>query len=156
MEDICENIDKKYEIIDKKGSGASSIVFLVKDSTTNKLYAAKVLKNQREEYDKEVEMLNAIKEINSPYILNLVDNGIGNVFRKGNVFKEKQYIILEYASKGCLFDYILYLEEGLKKEYAKVIFTKILVGVNSFHKEGICHRDLKPENILLMKISIRK
>ena len=46
MEDICENIDKKYEIIEKKGSGASSIVFLVKDSTTKKLYAAKVLKKK--------------------------------------------------------------------------------------------------------------
>ena len=76
MEDACENIDKKYEIIDKKGSGASSIVFLVKDSTTNKLYAAKVMKKQKEEYDNEVEMLSAIKEINRPYILNMVDNGI--------------------------------------------------------------------------------
>ena len=150
MEDTCENIDKKYEIIDKKGSGASSIVFLVKDSTTNKLYAAKVMKKQKEEYDNEVEMLSDIKEINSPYILNLVDNGIGNVFRKGNVFKEKQYLILEYASKGDLFNYVIYLKEGLQKEYAKVIFTKILSGVNSCHsKKQICHRDLKPENILL-------
>ena len=150
MEDTCENIDKKYEIIDKKGSGASSIVFLVKDSTTNKLYAAKVMKKQKEEYDNEVEMLSDIKEINSPYILNLVDNGIGNVFRKGNVFKEKQYLILEYASKGDLFNYVIYLKEGLQKEYAKVIFTKILSGVNSCHNEKqICHRDLKLENILL-------
>ena len=76
MEDTCENIDQKYEVIDKKGSGASSIVFLVKDSTTNKLYAAKVMKKQKEEYDNEVEMLSAIKEINRPYILNMVDNGI--------------------------------------------------------------------------------
>ena len=149
MEDVCDNIDKKYEIIDKKGSGGTSIVFLVKDSTTKKIYAAKVMRKQNKNYNIEVEILNDLKGINSPYILNLVDNGIGNVARKGNVFKEKQYIILEYASKGDLFNYILYPEQGLKKEYAKVIFTKILVGVNSCHKKNICHRDLKLENILL-------
>ena len=71
------------------------------------------------------------------------------MLRKGRVFKEKQYLILEYASKGELFNYILYLKKGLKKEYAKVIFAKILRGVLSFHNQGICHRDLKLENILL-------
>ena len=150
MEDICENIDKKYEIIDKKGSGGTSIVFLVKDSTTKKIYAAKVLKKQSEYYDDEVKILNDLKEINCPYILNLIDNGTGDVARKGNVFKEKQYIILEYASKGELFNYILYLKQGLKKEYAKIIFAKILKGVHScYEKKKICHRDLKLENILL-------
>ena len=149
MEKDCENIDKKYDIIEKKGSGASSIVFLVKDSTTKKLYAAKVLKKQDTDFNNEVEMLNELKEINSPYILNLINSGTGNVARKGNVFKEKQYIILEYASKGTLFDYILYLHQGLKKEYAKVIFAKILRGVYSCHKKNIYHRDLKLENILL-------
>ena len=149
MEKDCENIDKKYDIIEKKGSGASSVVFLVKDSTTKKIYAAKVLLKQDILFNNEVEMLNALKGVNSPYILNLINNGTGNVLRKGRVFKEKQYLILEYASKGELFNYILYLQKGLKKEYAKVIFAKILRGVLSFHNQGICHRDLKLDNILL-------
>ena len=135
MEDVCENIDKKYDIIDKKGSGATSVVFLVKDSTTKKIYAAKVLRKQDKYYYNEVKILNDLKGINSPYILNLVDNGIGNVTRKGKVFKEKQYIILEYASKGELFNYILYLKQGLKKEYAKIIFAKILKGVHSCYEK---------------------
>ena len=95
MEDNYENIDKKYDIIEKKGSGASSIVFLVKDSTTKKIYAAKVLKKQDKIFNNEVKILNELKEINSPYILNLINSGTGNIARKGNVFKEKQYIILE-------------------------------------------------------------
>ncbi len=40
-------------------------------------------------------------------------------------------------------------EQGLKKEYAKVIFDKILKGVLSSHEKGIYHRDLKLDNILL-------
>ena len=149
MEDVWENIDKKYDIIEKKGSGASSVVYLVKDSTTKKTYAAKILKKQDIVFKNEVDILNALKEAQNPYILNLVNSGTGNVVLKDKDLKEKQYLILEYASKGSLYYYVKQFEQGLKKEYAKVIFYKILKGVLSCHEKGICHRDLKLENILL-------
>ena len=149
MEDVCENIDKKYDIIEKKGSGTTSIVYLVKDSTSKRFYAAKILKKQSTCFNDEVEMLNSLKENNNPYILNLVNHGTGNVVLKNKVLKDKQYLVLEYASKGELLNYIGRYKLGLKEEYAKVIFAKILRGVLSFHKEGICHRDLKMQNILL-------
>ena len=149
MEDICENIDKKYDIIEKKGSGASSVVYLVKDSSTKKTYAAKILKKQSIYFENEIKMLNALKEAQNPYILNLVNSGTGNVVLKDKDLKEKQYLILEYASKGSLYYYTKQYEQGLKKEYAKVIFDKILKGVLCCHEKGICHRDLKLDNILL-------
>ena len=149
MEDVWENIDKKYDIIEKKGSGISSVVYLVKDSTTKKTYAAKILKKQDIVFKNEVDILNALKEAQNPYILNLVNSGTGNVVLKDKDLKEKQYLILEYASKGNLFYYTKQYEQGLKKEYAKVIFDKILKGVLCCHEKGICHRDLKLDNILL-------
>jgi len=149
MEDVWENIDKKYDIIEKKGSGATSIVYLVKDSTTKKIYAAKILKKQSICFNDEIKILNALKEAQNPYILNLINNGTGNVVLKDKEFKEKQYIILEYASKGSLFNYIQQFKQGLKKEYAKVIFAKILRGVLCCHDKGISHKDLKLNNILL-------
>ena len=152
MEDVCENIDKKYDIIEKKGSGATSIVYLVKDSITKKIYAAKILKKQNICFNYEIEMLNALKNAEkeeNQYILNLVNNGTGDVVKKDKVLKDKQYLILEYASKGSLINYMKQFEQGLKKEYAKVIFAKILRGVLCCHNHGICHRDLKLENILL-------
>ena len=131
MEDVWENIDKKYDIIEKKGSGASSVVYLVKDSTTKKAYAAKILKKQNIVFKNEVDILNALKEAQNPYILNLVNSGTGNVVLKDKDLKEKQYLILEYASKGSLYYYVKSFKQGLKKEYAKVIFYKILKGVLS-------------------------
>ena len=61
----------------------------------------------------------------------------------------KQYMVLEYASKGELFDYIYCSGSGLSEKHSKLIFHKILKGVQSIHNAGICHRDLKMQNILV-------
>lgn len=57
-------------------------------------------------------------------------------------------IILEYASGGELFDYILN-HRYLKDTAARRLFAQLVSGVGYLHKKGIVHRDLKLENLLL-------
>ena len=57
-------------------------------------------------------------------------------------------IILEYASGGELFDYIL-KNRHLKDHTARKLFAQLVSGVGYLHKKGIVHRDLKLENLLL-------
>jgi protein-serine/threonine kinase len=57
-------------------------------------------------------------------------------------------IILEYASGGELFDYILN-HRYLKDHPARRLFAQLVSGVGYLHKKGIVHRDLKLENLLL-------
>jgi protein-serine/threonine kinase len=57
-------------------------------------------------------------------------------------------IILEYASGGELFDYILN-QRYLKDPAARRLFAQLVSGVGYLHKKGIVHRDLKLENLLL-------
>lgn len=57
-------------------------------------------------------------------------------------------IVLEYASGGELFDYILN-HRYLKDNAAKRLFAQLVSGVGYLHKKGIVHRDLKLENLLL-------
>lgn len=57
-------------------------------------------------------------------------------------------IILEYASGGELFDYILN-HRYLKDNAARRLFAQLVSGVGYMHKKGIVHRDLKLENLLL-------
>jgi protein-serine/threonine kinase len=57
-------------------------------------------------------------------------------------------IILEYASGGELFDYILQ-HRYLKDNAARRLFAQLISGVGYLHKQGIVHRDLKLENLLL-------
>ena len=149
MESFCRNIDKKYEIFEKRGYGGTSLVYRVKDLKSKKIYAAKIFEKKTKFFDIEVEMLKELKQANNPYLLNMIDNGTGNIELEDKVLKDKQYLILEYASKGDLFDYLHYPSQGFKEIYAKMIFTKILTGLISCHNKGICHRDLKLANILL-------
>ena len=57
-------------------------------------------------------------------------------------------IILEYASGGELFDFILN-QRYLKDPQARRLFAQLVSGVGYLHKKGIVHRDLKLENLLL-------
>lgn len=148
-QDVVERIDNKYDIIEFKGKGATAWVYLVKDHHTEKLYAGKVLKEKNNLFEKEIKILAKLKTSNNPYMVNLVDSGVGDIVIANKPTKTKQYLILEYAPKGELFDYIFCPKKGLQEKYSKVIFTKILKGIQICHNNGICHRDLKMQNILV-------
>ena len=79
-----------------------------------------------------------------------------NKYLKKNVIKYlyggENFLILKYASKGSLLDYINENDENnMDEKIAKIIFKKILLCINVIHEVGVCHLDLKPNNILLDK-----
>ena len=122
-------------------------------------YAAKVLKikdkekEQKKEnklFDNEVNILKYLKNnININYITNLIDSGIGEIKIENRPNSINKYLILEYAEKGSLFNYIYFPEGKLEERFCKRIFYKILRGIQSLHEANICHRDIKLQNILL-------
>ena len=143
------SIDNKYTILETKGRGATANVYLVEDKNDKAKYAVKVLKEITSYFQKEIDILKTVSVLKNPYIVNLINYGEGPVKIKSKPVKNNQYVVLEYASKGELFDYIYCAEKGLNEKYAKLIFHKILKGVQAIHNSGICHRDLKMQNILV-------
>ena len=146
---IQESINGKYIILEKKGSGLTSEVFKVKEIKTKNIYAAKVFKKQSPYFQREVDMLTALKEVNNPYMIHIKNSGIGTIIREDETQNNKQYIILDYAPKGELTQYLIITRTPFSELHAKFIFYKILKGVQACHNAGICHLDLKTDNILL-------
>lgn len=117
-----------------------------KDGKQPSQVAIKLIKRDTLMRDHESEIkihreINSLKLLSHPNIVNLVE-----------VMKSGKYIgiVLEYASGGELFDYILH-HKYLKENVAKKLFAQLVSGVDYMHLKGLIHRDLKLENLLLDK-----
>lgn len=117
-----------------------------KDGNFPSQVAIKLIKRESIQKDSDSEIkihreINSLKLLNHPNIVNLVE-----------VMKSGKYIgiVLEYASGGELFDYILQ-HKYLKENVAKKLFAQLVSGVDHMHAKGLVHRDLKLENLLLDK-----
>ena len=143
-----DTLVKKYMILKHLGEGGYSDVYLIKDIFTNEKYALKILKKLSPDFMNEIELYKKISQLKGANIIRLIAFGEQNFILNNNV-ERKQYMILDYAEKGQLFDYIYKLKVPFKEKHAKVIFYKILKTVKVMHDNHICHRDLKAENIVL-------
>ena len=153
LEEKENSIGNKYIIYEKIGKGGRSKVFKVKPKGENedKYYAAKVYKNlisTINDFKVEKEILSYLNN-KSPYILNLIDSGEGEIKRIDRETSTNNYIIVDYMKNGCLFDYIYYPNNGLDEELCKLLFYKIFKAIKECHDSNICILDIKLDNILL-------
>lgn len=110
--------------------------------------AVKILEKQRIRDVTDVERvareIKILKQIRHPQIIQLYE-----VFPIQIIETPKQlYLIMEYASGGELFDFIV-SNTRIKEPQACKFFQQIIAGVEYIHHLNIVHRDLKPENLLL-------
>lgn len=135
------NLKHRYDFLETLGKGTYGKVKKAVDRT-GKLVAIKSIRkeNIKDEQDlthirREIEIMSSL---NHPYIVTIYE-----VFEN----KDKIVIVMEYASKGDLFDYIS--GRKISEREARHVFRQIVSAVHYCHKNGIVHRDLKLENILL-------
>ena len=147
---IQDNIENIYTIIRPLDEGTFSITYLVKNENDHNQYAAKVMDDfvDQQHFSREVQITTIISGLNNPNLIHLFHHGNGKITIGGDVI-QRNYLILDYHSKGSLFEYVEIPGHGFTELYAKNIFYKILRGVKAFHGAAICHRQLTLENILL-------
>ncbi|KAJ3089491.1 Map microtubule affinity-regulating kinase, partial [Physocladia obscura] len=80
-----------------------------------------------------------MKMLNHPHIVKLYEV----IETKYTVF-----LVMEYASGGELYDYLV-VHGKMKEKEARAKFRQILSAVSYCHKKRVIHRDLKAENLLL-------
>ena len=133
----------KYDFIRFIGHGSFSVVILVNERGTDKLFACKICsrkqlceKNIFDRFEREVRLMQSFRH---PSIVRIEDV----VFDQNLI-----YLVMEYCSKGELFNVIA--ERGkFDENLSKRIFAQIVDGLSYIHAKNIAHRDLKPENIMI-------
>ena len=110
---------------------------------TGEKVAVKILEKERIKDSSDVERVSReikiLKQVNHPNIVRLYEI----------IETSKQlYLIMEYASGGELFDYIV-ARSRLKESQACIFLQQLLSGIEYLHTIKVVHRDLKPENLLL-------
>lgn len=137
------NLKHRYEVMETLGKGTYGKVKKAVERATLKTVAIKSIRKERITDDldrihiqREIEITSSLRH--------------PNIIRFHEVFesRDKIVIVMEYASRGELYDYI-HERRRLPETEARDIFRQITSAVHYCHKNGVVHRDLKLENILL-------
>ena len=137
-----------FEILEKLGEGAYSIVYKVKRKEDSNIYALKKVKlkglsdKEKQNALNEVRILASVK---SPFVIS---------YKEAFIEEESETlcIVMEYADKGDLYQKIVHLKKIgclIEEIDAWKIFIQMVRGLKSLHDLKILHRDLKSANIFL-------
>lgn len=137
-------VPEDFEQLKVLGTGAYGKVLLVRDKTTQKLYAQKQLKKasivmESRRLEQTMSERQILESIRHPYIVRL---------QYAIQDSDKLYLILQYAPGGELFTHLA-SERMFDEDVAAFYTAQIACALTHLHKSGIVYRDLKPENCLL-------
>ena len=98
----------KYEIIRTLGSGASCKVKLALDKETGKKVAVKIMSDSMSEREKELVMteVSAMQNLKHAHVVEQIEYGMDTYIKDNGKSKTVNYIVLELASGGELFDFV--------------------------------------------------
>ncbi|XP_071835082.1 MAP/microtubule affinity-regulating kinase 3-like isoform X3 [Apostichopus japonicus] len=134
----------KYRLIKTIGKGNFAKVKLAKHIPTSKEVAIKIIDKQvlnQSSLAKVYREVRIMKSLDHPNIVKLFEV----------IESEKTlYLVMEYASGGEVFDYLV-AHGRMKEKEARAKFRQIVSAVQYCHQKRVVHRDLKAENLLLDK-----
>ncbi|XP_076464470.1 MAP/microtubule affinity-regulating kinase 3-like isoform X3 [Babylonia areolata] len=132
----------KYRLIKTIGKGNFAKVKLAKHVPTGKEVAIKII-------DKTQLVPSSLQKLfREVRIMKLLDHP--NIVKIFEVIETEKtlYLVMEYASGGEVFDYLV-AHGRMREKEARAKFRQIVSAVQYCHQKHIVHRDLKAENLLL-------
>ncbi|XP_067627704.1 serine/threonine-protein kinase MARK2 isoform X8 [Eurosta solidaginis] len=132
----------KYKLIKTIGKGNFAKVKLAKHLPTGKEVAIKIIDKTQLNPGSLQKLFREVR------IMKMLDHP--NIVKLFQVIETEKtlYLVMEYASGGEVFDYLV-LHGRMKEKEARVKFRQIVSAVQYCHQKRIIHRDLKAENLLL-------
>ncbi len=132
-----------YELIQKLGEGAVSVVFLATHIASREQHALKILRllsidgSTQEAINRFMSEYTMLQNISHPNVARVYEHGVGD---------RCLYIGMEHLPGG---DLRLDIEAGMSPQQAQLRAGEIAGALSAIHTAGIIHRDLKPANILM-------
>jgi len=143
---IGKLLDKRYEILERIGSGGMAVVYKAKCHWLNRFVAIKILKEdlaQDAEFRRRFhEESQAIAMLSHPNIVAVYDVSQS---------PELDYIVMELIDGITLKQYMQKRGGKLSWKEALHFITQIMKGLSHAHSRGIIHRDIKPHNIMVLR-----
>ena len=143
-------LDHHYTILSEKTVDFLRTYYTARNNENQNICIIEIKRNNNNNNDnfpaQETQIVTQLNNLNCPYILRYLGNGNGELNLVGQPPRNEAYMVYENASRFLLFDYIQ--QGAFSERQAKLLFKKILIGVQAIHNANICHRDIKVENIL--------
>ncbi|XP_052747827.1 MAP/microtubule affinity-regulating kinase 3-like [Galleria mellonella] len=132
----------KYKLLKTIGKGNFAKVKLAKHVPTGKEVAIKIIDKTQLNPGSLQKLFREVR------IMKMLDHP--NIVKLFQVIETEKtlYLVMEYASGGEVFDYLV-LHGRMKEKEARAKFRQIVSAVQYCHQKRIIHRDLKAENLLL-------
>ncbi|XP_055880742.1 MAP/microtubule affinity-regulating kinase 3-like isoform X14 [Biomphalaria glabrata] len=132
----------KYRLIKTIGKGNFAKVKLAKHVPTGREVAIKIIDKTQLNPSSLQKLFREVR------IMKLLDHP--NIVKLFEVIETEKtlYLVMEYASGGEVFDYLV-AHGRMKEKEARAKFRQIVSSVQYCHQKHIVHRDLKAENLLL-------
>ncbi|XP_017754111.1 PREDICTED: serine/threonine-protein kinase MARK2-like isoform X4 [Eufriesea mexicana] len=132
----------KYKLLKTIGKGNFAKVKLAKHLPTGREVAIKIIDKTQLNPGSLQKLFREVR------IMKMLDHP--NIVKLFQVIETDKtlYLVMEYASGGEVFDYLV-LHGRMKEKEARAKFRQIVSAVQYCHQKKIIHRDLKAENLLL-------
>jgi len=141
---------KQYEILEKIGVGAMSVVYKARDQKLDRFVVLKFLPTHFGKDDEEKNRFTREAKIGS-----ILDHeNICTIYEINETEEDQMFIAMPYYNGETLKDKIN--REALTEKESVNIFTQMIRGLSIAHKNNIIHRDLKPANIIITENNVVK
>jgi len=132
----------KYRLMKTIGKGNFAKVKLAKHVPTGREVAIKIIDKTQMNPSSLQKLFREVR------IMKILDHP--NIVKLFEVIETEKtlYLVMEYASGGEVFDYLV-AHGRMKEKEARAKFRQIVSAVQYCHQKHIVHRDLKAENLLL-------
>ncbi|MBI4860728.1 MAG: protein kinase [Candidatus Riflebacteria bacterium] len=137
---------ERFEIVREIGKGGMGVVYLARQSSTDRLVAVKVLSARSRAVEMSLRRFkreaHLVQKLSHPNVVSLLDF---------DVTVEEPYLVFEYVDGAVTLTRYIHDQTARPPELATrlSIGVQIASGMSHLHEKGIIHRDLKPGNVLM-------